>query len=711
MVVGLFLGLLLSLSCVLWMLIRQRQVNVLNSTVIAATNCGVLVTDARVSHHPIVSVNPAFLVLTGYAELEVIGQTTSILTGPDTDRASMEKLAMALQDGWACRVRICHYRKSGTSFWSDVSLSPVKDRLGRVTSVVWTMSEVSQLGQIPEASEKTQSEAIAARRQVEQALRESEARLDLAVQVGQVGFFEHDHRTDSLSWSPILRDIYGVGSDEPASWQRYLELVHPDDRDRVVSAVQRACAATGNGLYEIEYRLIRPDGAMRHISLRSLTSFDSDGSSRHPVRTLGTVVDVTDRKSVETRWRETARMEAIGAFAGGIAHELNNGLTAVLGFSELALPLIPAETKSHRHVGQVVAAAQKSRELIQQLLAFGGQNDHGRCPLLLHSLAKESLRFLRPTIPLWIELRTQIPQATNPISANAMQMHEMMFHLVDHAVRAMQKRGGVLDVQLQNREFVTDQIMPSGRLPAGRYVCLSVRNTGDGLDPQSISRLVDSFATSKAVSEEQGVGLAVVYGIVSAHGGTLAVESHIGTSATVSVYLPVLGACAPSTAQQDDPLPQGHECILFVDDEDAVARFGREVLTSLGYHPVVCRTAVEALEIFQVEPTRFDLLITDRTMPGMSGDRLARECRRLRPDLSVILCSGSHGAHGLDGVCSQGVTECLLKPFALHELAYAIRRVLDQSPSYPETTGVPANAGPEPSKISIEVSDAVSPRG
>jgi CheY-like chemotaxis protein len=383
----------------------------------------------------------------------------------------------------------------------------------------------------------------------------------------------------------------------------------------------------------------------------------------------------------------------------------------VLGFSELALPLIPAETKSHRHVGQVVAAAQKSRELIQQLLAFGGQNDHGRCPLLLHSLAKESFRFLRPTIPLWIELRTQIPHATNPISANAMQMHEMIFHLVDHAVRAMQKRGGVLDVQLQNREFVTDQIMPSGRLPAGRYVCLSVRNTGEGLDPQSISRLVDSFATSKAVSEEQGVGLAVVYGIVSAHGGTLAVESQIGAGATVSAYLPVLRACAPSTAQQDDSLPHGHECILFVDDEDAVARFGREVLTALGYRPVVCRTAVEALEIFQVEPSRFDLLMTDRMMPGMSGDRLARECRRLRPDLPVILCSGSHGVPGLDDVCSQGMTECLLKPLTLHELAYAIRRALDQSPTYSETTGAPANSGPEPSRISIEVSDAVSPRG
>ncbi|MBH0202949.1 MAG: PAS domain-containing protein [Nitrospira sp.] len=711
MVAGLFLGLLLSLSCVLWMLIRQRQENALNSTIIAATNCSVLVTDARVSQHPIVYVNPAFLLLTGYAEQDVIGQPTSILTGPDTDRTSMEKLAMAIQDGWACRVRIRYYRKSGTSFWSDVSLSPVKDRVGRVTSVVWTMSEVSQLGQVTDVPDRTQDEAAAARRQAEQALLDSETRRDLAVQVGQVGFFEYDCRTGSFSWSPILRQIYGVGIDEPASWQRYFELVHPDDRDRVMSVVQRACAATGgDGLDEIEHRLVRPDGTMRHISFRSLMLFDSDGSLGQPVRMLGTVIDVTDRKSIQTRWRETARMEAIGALAGGIAHELNNGLTAVLGFSELALPLIPTESKSHRHVRQVIAAAQKSRELIQQLLAFGGQTDHGRCPLVLHSLAKESFRFLRPTIPLWIELRTQIAPATNPISANAMQMHEMIFHLVDHAVRAMQKTGGVLDVQLRNQEFVADQIMSSGRLPAGKYVCLSARHTGEGIDPQSVSRLFDSFATSKVVREGQGVGLAVVNGIVSAHGGAVAVESQSGAGETVSVYLPVLRVCVSSTTRQDDSLPHGHECILFVDDEDAVARFGREVLTSLGYHAVVCRTAVEALEVFQVEPNRFDLLITDRTMPGMSGDRLARECRRLRPDLSVMICSGSHGAPGQDDVCSQGVTEYFLKPLTLHELAYAIRRALDQSPSRPEATSVPTDSGPEPSRISMEVSDAVSPR-
>ena len=710
MTAGLFLGLLLSFSFLLWVLIRQRQENVLNSTVIAATNCSVLVTDATLSHHPIVYVNPAFLLLTGYLEQEVIGQTTSILTGQDTDRASMEKLAMALQDGWACRVRLCHYRKNGTSFWNDVSLSPVKDRLGRVTSVVWTMSEVSQFEQVTEAPDKTQDDDLAARRQAEQVLRDSETRLDLAVQIGQVGFFEQDHRTDSLSWSPILRDIYGVGTDEPASWQRYLELVHPDDRCRV-STVQRADAATGNGRYEMEYRIIRPDGAMRHISLCSLTLLDGDGSSKQPLRTLGTVVDVTHHKNVEARRRETARMEAIGTFAGGIAHELNNGLTAVLGFSELALPLIPAETKAHRHIRQVITAAKKSRELIQQLLAFGGQNDQGRCPLVLHSLAKESLRFLRPTIPLWIELRAQVAQATNPISANAVQMHEMIFNLVDNAIRAMQSTGGILDVQLQNREFVTDQIMPSGRLLAGRYVCLSVRDTSEGMDPERISRLFASFATSKTGSERQDVRLAIVYGIVTAHGGTLTVESQIGAGTTVSIYLPTLPTCAPSTIQEDDPLPHGHECILFVDDEDSVVRLGREVLESLGYYPVVCRTAAEALEVFQVEPKRFDLLITDRTMPGMSGDRLARECRRLRPDLPVILCSGSNGVPGLDDACCQDVAECLLKPLTLHELAYAIRRTLDHSLAYPKSTSAPANSGPEPLRISFEVSDAVGPRG
>ncbi|HWF59078.1 MAG TPA: PAS domain S-box protein [Nitrospira sp.] len=711
MTAGLFLGLLLFLSFFLWILIRQRQENVLNATVIAATNCSVLVTDATLSHHPIVYVNPTFLLLTGYTEQEVIGQTTSILAGPYTDRASMEKLAMALQDGRACRVRLCHYRKNGASFWNDVSLSPVKDRLGRATSMVWTMSEVPQFEKISEAHDRTQYEDITARLHAEQALWDSETRLDLAVQIGQVGLFEHDHRTDSLSWSPILRDIYGLGTDEPASWQRYLELVHPDDRVRVISTVQQARAATGNGRYEVEHRLVRPEGAMRHISLRSVTWFDGDGSSRQPVRTLGTVVDVTDRKNVDARRRETARMEAIGTFAGGIAHELNNGLTAVLGFSELSLPLIPAESKAHRHIRQVITAGKKSRELIQQLLAFGGHNDQGRCSLLLHSLAKESLRFLRPTIPLWIELKAQVAHSTNSISANAVQMHEMIFNLVDNALRAMQKTGGILDVQLQNREFATDQIIPSGRLPAGWYVCLSVRDTGEGMDPERVSRLVASFVSSKAVSERQSVGLAVVYDIVTAHGGALMVESQIGAGTTVSVYLPALPTCAPSTTQEEDPLSHGHECILFVDDEDSVIRLGSEMLESLGYYPVVCRTAAEALEVFQAEPKRFDLLITDRTMPGMSGNRLARECRRLRPDLPVILCSGSNGVTGQDDAISQGATECLLKPLMLLELAYAIRRALNQSPAYPDSMGVPTNSGPEPSRISIEVSDAVGPRG
>lgn len=711
MTTGLVLGSLLSFIFVLRLLIRQRQENVLHSTIIAATDCSVLVTDATLPHHPIVYVNPAFLLLTGYGEQELIGQTASVLTGPDTDRASLEKLAMALQDGWACHVRLFHYHKNGTPFWNDVSLSPVKDRQGRVTSVVWTMSELSHREQVTEMFDRTQSEDLAARRQAEQALRDRETRLDLAVEIGRVGFFEHDHRTDSLSWSPILRDIYGVGTDEPASWQRHLELVHPDDRDEVISTVQRARAMIGDGLSEAEYRLVRPDGVVRYIRLRSLTAFDGDGSSRQPIHTLGTVVDVTDRKHVDVRGRAAVRREAIGTFAGGIAHELNNGLMAILGFSELALPVIPAESKAHRHIRQVISGAKKSRELIQQLLVFAGQNDHGRCPVFLHSLAKESLRLLRPTLPLWIELRAQIAHATNPISANAVHLHEMMFNLFENALRTMRKTGGILDVQLRDREFVTDQITPSGRLPAGRYVCLSVRDTGEGMDHESVARLFASFLASEEGSEGQGVGLVVVYDIVTAHDGTLVVDSQIGAGTVVSVYFPALPACGPSTVQKDDAVPHGHECILFVDDEDSVVRLGREALESLGYYPVVCRTAAEALGVFQAEPKRFDLLITDRTMPGMSGDRLARECRRLRSDLPVIFCTGSNGVSGLDDAWAQGVTECLQKPLTLHELAYAIRRALDQTASYSEPTSAAANIVPEPSRKSIEVSDAVGPCG
>lgn len=724
MAAGLFLVLCLLAGFSFWIVRRLHHENVLQERVIAAANCAVLVTDARQLHHPIIYANPAFLLLSGYAECDLLGQTTGILNGPETDRSAIEKLALALQDGRACRVSLRHYRKNGTSFLSEVTLSPIMDRTGRTRSIIWVMHEVSRLRQTEAAFQlsspaalcdltsegmlvTTESEivyvnragvtilgAVSAeqvvgsrwfdmvcyelqeavhlwlmqavgsgystnrletkfvrfdgqevvvalsvsptmwngresiaicfsaisrakdsdlqstdqvgrshtaadsdiwrwtigngtemwseehyrvlgyepgsvsptyetfkrvlhpedrdrvlaliedtftsdrpydiecrimrpggdvrfvrcrgvllrgssdqvirmsgtiedvtdykllvamveernlqfktvmesapigllmlrydgtislvnshverlfgyvrdellgrpvecllsaggreqqdlraacfsdvgsgpwavgresrglrkdgsefpieirlhsvqeskgkaiimsimdltpRRQADQALEDIKRRFDLVVLSGQVGIFEHDHRSNVHSWSPILREIYGVSTDDVPSLDRYLELVHPGDRERARVAVVRVPDTGREGLYTLQHRILRPDGAVRHLTLRALTSFEGEGSERRPTHTIGMVVDITDHANATIVTRVVEEMETMRTMIGGIAHELNNSLTAVLGFSELALALIPAEAKAHRHINQVITAGRKAREVAQKV--------------------------------------------------------------------------------------------------------------------------------------------------------------------------------------------------------------------------------------------------------------------------------------------------------------------------------------------------------
>ncbi len=775
------------LAMMAWRIFQLRRDLAVRNKVITAAGCSVVMTDAAAPRNPVLSINPAFRLLTGYAEDEILGQSLTVLHGPRTDRGVIEKLAMAVQDRRSCRVLVEHYRKDGTPFWNEVTLTPLKNGRGAVTRLLWIMHDATDR-QLAEASLRAshdelrsvieaaphgmlmmrqdgaislvngevermfgypreellgrpvemlvpeplrslhveRREAFAAsptarplgagrivtgrrkdgsefpveiglspvpsssgvlmlativdvthRERTDAALRQSRARLELAVAAGQVGIFEQDHRTDEIYWSPTLRALCGVGPDEPVSLQRYLDLVPEEDRLPLLSAIRTSHDPAGEGLLIAEHRLITPAGESRYVAVRAQTTFDRpDGAAASPARTIGTVVNITDRKRADVYQRDSSKMAAIGTLAGGIAHEFNNSLTAVLGFSELALGLIPAASKAHRYIQQVVIAGRKSRELVHQLLTFSQQHDHVKRPLSLRSLLKEALKLLRPTLPAWIELRERIAPTTCLVSADATQMHQLILNVVENALQAMRRSGGVLEIQLRDEEIVIEQIHPSGCLSPGHYACLTVTDSGEGLEPEVVARIFDPFFTTTP-GEGRGMGLSVVHAIVTAHGGTVTVQSEVGRGTAVSIYLPALPPRATTAPASGAALPRGHERILFVDDEEALAAFGGEMLESLGYYPIVRMDASEAWEAFQIAPQLFDLLITDLTMPGMNGIALAQECRRMRPDLPVILCAGSDQNVSLGEARALGITEYLMKPVMLHDLAEAIRRVLD----------------------------------
>ena len=818
---------LLLLGIAVWRLVRQRRECRFQSKVIAATGCGVVMTDARAPHHPVIRVNPAFRLLTGYTDTEIVGKPMAFLAGPETDRASVEKLELALQQGRACRVCLLHYRKDGTPFLNEITLSPVKGRTGRLTAMVWVMIDVTRcpreeehgkeggdndneqatqfklavesapcgmlmVGQdglismvntrieqmfgytreellgrpveflIPvrhrslhqvartefasaptvrpmgagrelSGLRKDGSECpveiglnpipmvsgtsvlatvidITDRRLAERRLRDSEERFYLAVRAAQVGIFEHDHQADTLYWSPVLRSIYGVSADEPGLLQRYIELVHESDREKVFSAVKAAHDPAGHGQFEVEHRIVRPDGEVRHISLNSRTWFDREGAAPVPSRTIGIVIDITDRKKVEASLRIASKMTAISTLSGGIAHEFNNSLTAVLGFSHLALPLIPKDNKAHHYIQQVLSAGMESRELVHQLLTFSRQSEQVRHPLPLHLLVKEAIKPLRSAMPSSIELKERIDTLTSPVLADTAQMHQMIMNLADNAIHAMRKTGGILEFHLYDKEIETDQITPSGRLAAGRYACLTVRDSGEGMEPAVADRIFEPFFSGKPLGEGRGIGLSVVHGIVTAHGGNVVIDSQIDVGTVVSVYIPVLSRPTAAVPAPDDSLPRGHECVLFVAAEESFVQSGQSMLESLGYRLIVLTSGTAAWQAFDLAPQRVDLLIADLTLPDMSADRLAHRCRQLRPDLPVILCAGSEQALSDGGDHVNGIVDVAPKPLIVQDLAHRIRRVLDARSVACSPSTEPLIQGEGRSQVSREGFDAVSSR-
>jgi PAS domain S-box-containing protein len=387
--------------------------------------------------------------------------------------------------------------------------------------------------------------------------------------------------------------------------------------------------------------------------------------------------DITERRSTEQRIRQIQKMEALGTLAGGIAHDFNNILMPIVINTELALlDLKKGILPSAQYMELVEQAATRGQGLVKQIITFSRQREQPRQPVDLNPVIKEALKFLRASIPTNIEIRSSIEVDPAVVLADPTQIHQVLMNLCSNAAFAMRDRGGILQATLARVEVSPESAGHPADLKPGPYLRLTVSDTGHGMDPEVKDRAFDPFFTTKKPGEGTGMGLAVVHGIVKSHEGTLTLESDLGKGTTVHVFLPRVQALEPREPILSGPIPTGKERILFVDDEEMQVQTLQHMLERLGYQVIAKTRAPEALDTFKTQPEAFDLVITDQTMPGMTGADLAREVLQIRPDMPVILYTGYSETFDEEQARSIGIREFALKPLTVRDMAERIRRAL-----------------------------------
>lgn len=395
---------------------------------------------------------------------------------------------------------------------------------------------------------------------------------------------------------------------------------------------------------------------------------------------LGIMRDITEREQAEVRIQQGLKMESIGNLAGGIAHDFNNVLSSIIGFTELTLDEVEKGSSVEDNLNEVYSAGKRAKDLVKQILAFARQSDEEIRPIKPNLIAKEVLKFIRSSIPTTIEIKQRI-DSNSLINGNTTQLHQILMNLCTNAAHAMEDKGGILEMGMKDIIIDNQMIGEILELKPGHYMEITVSDTGSGIDQSIVEKIFEPYFTTKEPGEGTGMGLALVHGIVESYRGKIKVESTLGKGTMFTLYLPITKKRGVETTYEFENLPLGTERILFVDDEISITKMGSRVLGQLGYSVTEKVNSLEALELFEAKPDDFDLVVTDVTMPHMTGDKLAIELIKIRADLPVILCSGYSKRISEETAEEIGIKAFAYKPVVKADLAKTVRKVLDDAKS------------------------------
>jgi len=512
-------------------------------------------------------------------------------------------------------------------------------------------------------------------KRVEKALRESEGKYRAIFENIQDVYYEASIDGTILEISPSIKNVSQYSRKELIEKSLYDIYTNSKDRDEFLKLI------LDNGkVSDFEIYLTDKDGSQRPCSISTLLIRDEQGN---PVKLVGSMRDISERKRaenerkrLEAQIQQSQKMESIGTLAGGIAHDFNNILFSMIGFTELALDDANKGELQHRNLQEVLIAGNRAKDLVQQILAFSRQADQEQKLVQIKFVVKEVLKLLRASMPSTIEIEQNI-QSNALVMGDSTQIHQVLMNLCTNAAHAIKDKGGLLTVNLSNVELDSELISNHPDLKPGQYINLTVTDTGHGMPPAVLEKIFDPFFTTKEKGEGTGMGLSVVHGIVHSHGGTIYAYSEPGIGSTFKVFLPAIERHLEPEDIVERPIPTGSECILFIDDEPAIVNMGKQILGSLGYNVTTRISSIEALELFKVQKGRFDLVITDMTMPNMTGEDLAKKLMSIRPDIPVIICTGFSARMDEKKAMAIGIRAFVSKPILKREIAETIRSVLD----------------------------------
>ena len=594
----------------------------------------------------IIEANDQYYKMFGYLPDELVGVDSISLTSTEESKNQIKRHIKAGDLG---PYEVVGIKKDGSHF-------PMEIR-GKTTQISGETVRMSSIRDLTN------------RKKYEDALRNSEEQLKSFLNSNPNPVVVYNSQGHPLFLNPAFTKIFGWTMEELEG--KKIPFVPPDQMLITNEKIQQLFQS--HKTISFNTRRLTKNGDIRDVLI---SASEIKGNEKEAAGMVVNLVDITEAKRLESKFQAVQRIESLGILAGGIAHDFNNILASIIGYTELALDIAKKGTQQREHLKEVLIAGNRATDLVKQILTFSRQANQEQKPVQIKLIVKEALKLLRASIPSTIAIEQKI-QSTALLMGDATQIHQVVMNLCTNASHSMLDKGGVLTVNLSDLELNSEFISRHSDLSPGSYIMLTITDTGHGMPPEVLEKIFDPFFTTKEKGEGTGMGLSVVHGIVHSHGGTIYAYSEPGKGSTFKVFFPAIESLMTSEEKIDTWIPTGTERILFIDDEPAIVNMGKQILESLGYEVVTRTSSIEALEYFKARPNNFDLIVTDMTMPKMTGDILASELMKVKPNIPIILCTGFSARIDEKKAMMMGIRAFVSKPILKRDIAETIRKVLD----------------------------------